>query len=225
MTYLRDPAAIYAPVVCAGPRGGRSRAVSGDAAAAGDAAGACRRRCRDPRRPRLVARRGRRRGSARSPRGAPILVDSAMVAAGIIGDRLPAGNALICTLARSRGAGAGRAQLAPPAAPPRSSCGGPISPARSWRSAMRRPRCSICSRSSRPARHGRRWCSASRSGLSAPPRPRTALTGFGGGLAYMTLRGRRGGSALAAAAVNALAARRAGRPRDDRLAQRHRHRR
>ena len=33
-----------------------------------------------------------------------------------------------------------------------------------------------------------------------------ALIGFGGGLAYIALRGRRGGSALAAAAVNALAA-------------------
>jgi precorrin-8X/cobalt-precorrin-8 methylmutase len=33
-----------------------------------------------------------------------------------------------------------------------------------------------------------------------------ALIGFGCGIAYVTLRGRRGGSALAAAAVNALAA-------------------
>ena len=33
-----------------------------------------------------------------------------------------------------------------------------------------------------------------------------ALIGFGGGLAYIVLEGRRGGSALAAAAVNALAA-------------------
>jgi precorrin-8X/cobalt-precorrin-8 methylmutase len=40
-----------------------------------------------------------------------------------------------------------------------------------------------------------------------------ALIGFGSGLAYITLRGRRGGSALAAAAVNALAAGVAGKRR------------
>src|SRR4029077_9163877 len=33
-----------------------------------------------------------------------------------------------------------------------------------------------------------------------------ALCGFGGGLAYIALKGRRGGSALAAAAINALTA-------------------
>jgi precorrin-8X/cobalt-precorrin-8 methylmutase len=37
---------------------------------------------------------------------------------------------------------------------------------------------------------------------------KTALAGFGRGLAYVTLHGRRGGSALAAAAVNALASQR-----------------
>lgn len=40
-----------------------------------------------------------------------------------------------------------------------------------------------------------------------------ALIGFGGGLAYVALRGRRGGSPLAAAAVNALAAQAAGERR------------
>jgi precorrin isomerase len=35
---------------------------------------------------------------------------------------------------------------------------------------------------------------------------KAALIGFGRGLPYIALRGRRGGSALAAAAVNALAA-------------------
>ena len=57
-----------------------------------------RRRCRDPRRSRLVARRRRAPDSGRSRAGAPILVDSEMVAAGIARDRLPAGNPVICTL-------------------------------------------------------------------------------------------------------------------------------
>ena len=64
--------------------------------------------------------------------------------------RLPAGNGDL-HLARSRCRGPGLGIAHDALAPPPSSCGARISPARSSRSATRRPRCSICSKSSPPA--------------------------------------------------------------------------
>ena len=76
--------------------------------------------------------------------GAPILCDAEMVASGITRKRLPADNEVICTLRDPAVPGAGRPSSAPPAAPPRSTCGATGSAAPSWRSATRRPRCSGC---------------------------------------------------------------------------------
>ena len=101
-----------------------------------------------------------------------------------------------------------RRTCAPRAAPPPSNCGGRISPARSSPSATPRPRCSTFSRSSPPEPPGRPLVLGFPVGFVGAAEAKEALIGFGRGLPYVTLRGRRGGSALAAAAVNALCSRR-----------------
>ena len=160
------------PLVRADPRGGGSRRASRGrcsplavrlAHAAGDT--------RDPRRPRLVARR-RRRGAQGARGGAPILVDSAMVRGRDQRDRLPAGNA----------------SSAPCAIPTPRTLAAELGTTRSaaavelWRPASRRRGRGDRQRADRavssardPRGRGaadRRWCSAFRSGLSAPPRRR-----------------------------------------------------
>ena len=75
--------------------------------------------------------------------GAPILCDARMVSEGITRTRLPAGNQVICTL-NDPACRRWRIRRATLAAPPPWSCGARIWPARSWPSAMRPPRCSIC---------------------------------------------------------------------------------
>jgi len=75
--------------------------------------------------------------------GAPILCDARMVSEGITRSRLPADNAVICTLSdppcrRSRN------PCTTPVPLRRSNYGGRIWRDRLSRSAMRRPRCSIC---------------------------------------------------------------------------------
>ncbi len=94
---------------------------------------------------------------------------------------------------------------APRAPPPRSSSGATGWRARWSPSATRRPRCFACSRCSRRARRGRRRFSASRSASSAPPNPRRRSPPIRRGVPYLIVRGRMGGSAMTAAAVNALA--------------------
>ena len=90
-----------------------------------------------------------------------------------------------------------------------SRCGRPRSTARWWRSATPRPRCSTCWRCCSTARPGRPRSSAARSGSSAPPSPRRRSASFaadhGIDIPFLTVRGRRGGSAMAASALNALA--------------------
>ena len=71
--------------------------------------------------------------------GAPILCDARMVSEGITRARLPAGNAVICTLNDPAVAALALA-MGNTRSPPRWSCGGRISPAPSSPSAMRRPR-------------------------------------------------------------------------------------
>ena len=106
---------------------------------------------------------------------------------------------------RPPGAGAGGRGWAPPARPPRWSCGATGSTARWWPSATPPRRCSTCWS----------WWPA------APPRPAAVVgvpVGFVGAaeskaalassplrLPFLVVNGRRGGSALASAAVNALA--------------------
>ena len=120
---------------------------------------------RPRRRPRLLPRRRRSRPRTALQNGAPILCDAQMVASGVTRARLPAGNDVVCTCA-TRGSPRSRRGSAPPAAPPRSSCGATGSTARSSRSATPRRRCSTCSTCSTPARPGRPRSSASRSGSS-----------------------------------------------------------
>ena len=145
------------------------------------------------------------RGAAR--RGRRFSVTPQMVARGVTRAR-SAGTTTksICTLNRPRHVAA----LAKPGSTPRARRRRSISgangwPARWWRSATRRRRCSGCSNCSTPApqnaslrhRHARRLrrCAAeSKDALIARPAFRS-----------LVVRGRRGGSAMAAAAVNALA--------------------
>ena len=139
-------------------------------------------------------------------KGAPILCDARMVSEGITRARLPANNAVICTLddpACPACAGPCRT----PARRRRWSCGGRISQALSSPSAMRRPRCFICSTCwktticPRPAAIigcpvGFVGAAESKAALmAAPPAP------------ALTVEGRLGGSAITVAAVNALASR------------------
>ena len=146
-------------------------AASGRARPAGRAACACRRRCLDPRRPRLVARRrgsrqpciGERHADPCRQRDGRLRHHAAKVAGRQPGD-LP--------LRRTPPSRRWPPNCTRRTAPPPSSCGAPILPAPSWRSAMRRPRYFICSKSSPPAPPLRPSCSASRSGSSAPPRRR-----------------------------------------------------
>ena len=159
---------------------------------------------RPGRRPGLVARR-RRRGAARpcararrccatrrwSPPGSP--------AAGC-----PAGNEVVCTLADPRvpalAAELGTTRSAAALELWRDRLDGAWSP-----SATRPRRCSGCwSWSAGGAAPGRRRWSACRWGSSAPPSPRRPWP-RARGACYLVVHGRRGGSALAAAAVNAMA--------------------
>ena len=118
--------------------------------------------------------------------------------------RLPAGQRGGLHAARPAGPGAGRASSAPPAARPRWSCGATGSTAPSSRSATPRPRCSTCwsmidagrAAAGRGARHPGRVHRRGRV---------QGRAGRRSDLEYLVVRGRRGGSAITAAAVNALA--------------------
>ena len=137
--------------------------------------------------------------------GAPIFCDAQMVANGVTRARLPAGNDVICTLSDPRAAASCRHSSEPRAARRRWNCGATGSRARWSRSATLRPRCSACWKSC-----GSRTCLPPAAIIGIP-------VGFVGaaeskealltsGLApCVIVRGRRGGSAMAAAAVNALA--------------------
>ena len=140
--------------------------------------------------------------------GAPVLCDSSMVAAGITRSRLPADNEVVSLVADARAA-----ELAARLGTTRSAAGGGVvgRPARrrgAWRSATRRPRCSGC------------WNSID-DGAPAPAAVLGGPVGFVGsaqskqelidrprGMSYLVVTGRRGGSAMAAAAVNAIASER-----------------
>ena len=101
-------------------------------------------------------------------------------------------------------AGSGRRDWAPPARPPRWSCGASTCRAASSRSATRRPRCSACSNCSTRA------CAPPAAVIGIPvgfvgaAESKEALA-RDGRVPFVVVHGRRGGSAMAAAAVNALA--------------------
>ena len=135
--------------------------------------------------------------------GAPVLVDSAMVAAGISVARLPCGNAVICTLADPA-----VPELAARLTTTRSAAsvelwrerlGGAVVAIGNAPTALFHLLEMIAAGAASPA-----LVLGFPVGFVGAAEAKAALAGFGQGLAYITLHGRRGGSALAAAAVNAL---------------------
>ena len=136
--------------------------------------------------------------------GAPILADCQMVASGISRQRLAAGNAVICTLAAP-----GLAERAASAQTTRSAVAVDL-----WRPQLAGAVCVIgnaptalfrllellADGAPRPAA-----IVATPPGFVGASEAKAALASGGHGVPFLTLLGRRGGSAVAAAAVNALA--------------------
>jgi precorrin-8X/cobalt-precorrin-8 methylmutase len=136
--------------------------------------------------------------------GAVILTDSAMVAAGIITARLAAENKIFCTLADPR-----TADIASRLGTTRSAAAVEL-----WRphladavvavgnapTALFHLLEMLADGAPKPA-----LVLGFPVGFVGAPEAKASLVEFGGGLDFIALRGRRGGSALAAAAVNALA--------------------
>ena len=137
--------------------------------------------------------------------GAPILADCQMVASGISRRRLAADNAVICTLAAP-----GLAQRAASAQTTRSAAAVDL-----WRPQLAGALCVIGNAPTalfrllelleggapRPAA-----IVATPPGFVGASESKAALSCTGHGIPFLTVLGRRGGSAVAAAAVNALAA-------------------
>ena len=138
--------------------------------------------------------------------GAPVLCDSSMVAAGITRSRLPAANPVVCTLADPR-----VPEMAARLATTRSAAAVDL-----WRerldgavvaignapTALLRLLELLDAGAPRPA-----GIIGIPVGFVGAAQSKEALIAHPGGVPYVTVRGRRGGSALAAAAVNALAGR------------------
>jgi precorrin-8X/cobalt-precorrin-8 methylmutase len=140
---------------------------------------------------------------ARLEAGAPILCDSGMVAAGIIRARLPAENDIVCTLADPRVPG-----LAESLGTTRSAAAIEL-----WSERLEGAVVAIGNAPSalyhlleRLQQGGPRPAAifAFPVGFVGAVESKQALIDAGLNVPYLTLRGRRGGSALAAAAVNAL---------------------
>ena len=137
-------------------------------------------------------------------RGAPILCDAEMVAHGVTRARLPAKNAVVCTLRDPAVPDLGRQarhhalrRRARAVARPAGGGGG-----------RHRQRADRSVPPARDAGRGRAAAlppfSACRSGSSARPKSKEALAANSFGVPYLIVRGRMGGSAMTAAAVNAL---------------------
>jgi len=131
--------------------------------------------------------------------GAPILVDTRMVAAGITRERLPAGNRVICTLPEAI-APPGTTRSAAAVELWRPHLAGAIVAIGNAPTALYRLLEIIAAGAPKPA-----LVLGFAVGFVGAAEAKAALASFGHGVAYITLRGRRGGSSLAAAAVNALA--------------------
>jgi precorrin-8X/cobalt-precorrin-8 methylmutase len=137
--------------------------------------------------------------------GMPILVDAEMVAAGIIRDRLPTQNRIVCTLRDRKVAGISAAQHTTRSAAAvelwRPHLNSAIVAIGNAPTALFRLLEILDEGADRPA-----LVLGFPVGFVGAAEAKEALINFGGGLPYIALKGRRGGSALAAAAVNALAA-------------------
>ena len=147
-----------------------------------------------------------RAGTQALAAGASILVDSMMVAAGIITDRLPARNEIVCTLHDPRTADiARRLETTRSAAAVelwRPRLAGAVVAIGNAPTALFHLLELIADGAPKPA-----LMLGFPVGFVGAAEAKAALAEFGGGLDFIALQGRRGGSALAAAAVNALAAR------------------
>lgn len=135
--------------------------------------------------------------------GAPILVDATMVAAGIVRARLPADNPVICTLnepeAAELAARLGTTRSAAAVELWRPHLAGAVVAIGNAPTSLFHLLDLIAAGAPRPA-----LILGFPVGFVGAAEAKAALAGFGRGLSYVTLSGRRGGSALAAAAVNAL---------------------
>ena len=133
--------------------------------------------------------------------GAPILVDATMVAAGIRRERLPAGNPIVCTLAaaRARAAALGTTRSAAGVDLWGERLAGAVVAIGNAPTALFRLLELLVAGAPAPA-----LVLGFPVGFVGAAEAKDALIAHRPGLAYVTLRGRRGGSGLAAAAVNAL---------------------
>ena len=142
-------------------------------------------------------------GRAALAEGAPILVDAEMVARGIIAKRLPAGNEIICTLngadvpARARELGTTRSAAAVDDWKPHLK--GAVVAVGNAPTALFRLLELLADGADKPAA-----ILGFPVGFIGAAESKQALIDHAGDIPFATLTGRRGGSALAAAAVNAL---------------------
>lgn len=135
---------------------------------------------------------------------APILVDSRMVAAGIIGGRLPGKSDIVCTLGDPRVEEVARRLETTRSGAAvelwRPHLAGAVVAIGNAPTALFHLLEMIADGAPKPA-----LVLGFSVGFVGAAEAKAALAEFGDGLAFFTLRGRRGGSALAAAALNALA--------------------
>jgi len=136
--------------------------------------------------------------------GAPVLVDSAMVASGIIAGRLPAANEVLCTLNEPSTADIARRLATTRSAAAvelwRPHLAGAVVAVGNAPTALFHLLEIIADGAPMPA-----LVLGFPVGFVGAADSKAALAAFGDGLDFIALNGRRGGSALAAAAVNALA--------------------
>ena len=136
--------------------------------------------------------------------GGPILADSVMVASGITTARLPTENKILCTLNDPRTAGIARELGTTRSAAAvelwRPHLDGAVVAIGNAPTALFRLLEMIAAGAPKPA-----LVLGFPVGFVGAAEAKTALAAFGGGLEFIALMGRRGGSALASAAVNSLA--------------------
>jgi precorrin-8X/cobalt-precorrin-8 methylmutase len=144
-------------------------------------------------------------GAAALKAGAPILVDVAMVAAGISGERLTAANEILCFLhdpaVPSTAASQRTTRSAAAVELWRPYLAGAVVAIGNAPTALFRLLEILAEGAAKPA-----VILGFPVGFVGAAEAKAALAAFGNGLEFVTLYGRRGGSAIAAAAVNALAA-------------------
>jgi precorrin-8X/cobalt-precorrin-8 methylmutase len=136
--------------------------------------------------------------------GAPILCDTSMVASGVTRSRLPAANEVVCTLSGpsvpALAAALGTTRTAAAMELWRERLGGAVVAVGNAPTALFRLLELVDEGATPPAA-----VIGVPVGFIGAAESKAALAAHGGGLEYVVVHGRRGGSAIAAAAVNALA--------------------